>query len=260
MQLLAEERKQYILKKINEKGLVNASELSTRLKVSAETIRKDLDQMEEWNQLKKVYGGAIKIHSESNSPPKSIREFDRIREKKRIGRAASKLIKDDETIIIDEGSTTLQITQFIEKKKNLTIITNSVPVLTSLLRTHSFNGKLIFTGGEVETNHLRASGLIAESAMDGIYADKAFLSVHGVSLNKGMTSYFSEEASLSRRFLDNAKEGIVLFDHSKIDANKLYKIADFNEFSTMICDQAAPANWKSSLSGNNIRWITVSWQ
>lgn len=258
--MLAAERRHYILKKIIEKGMVKSIELSDALKVSTETIRKDLEQMEAEKKLKKIHGGAVKIQNDSINPPERIRGDIYSEEKQKIGEAAAKLINDNEIIIIDEGSTTLQIIRYLTIKKNITVITNSIPALTHLLDYQIrglFEGKLIFSGGEVDINHLRATGLMSEKFMDPFYVDKAFISVHGVSLENGMTSYFSDEASLSMKFMMKCKEKIALFDHSKIGLRRFYKIADFEVFNKVICNKEAPIAWKKSLIENNITWIVA---
>ena len=260
MSLLGEERKDYILKIIDEKGKVKANELALELNVSTETIRRDLDQLETKNQLKKVYGGAVKVETDLIEPSQYARENIRIEEKRRIGRAAAQLINDNEIVIVDEGSTTLQMINYLTDKKNITLITNSVPALMLLIDYKIkglFHGQFIFIGGEVDAEHLRVSGMIAKQFMNNFYADKAFISIHGVTKDYGVTSYNSNEAILSMKFMECAREKIVLFDHSKVGLRKHYKIAELSEFDTLICDEAVPSDWKEELAEKGIEWIVA---
>ncbi|WP_240374223.1 DeoR/GlpR family DNA-binding transcription regulator [Bacillus piscicola] len=260
MSLLSEERKQYILRMINEHGQVRANELAQELGVSTETIRRDLDQLDNENKLKKVHGGAVKSDNDLIEPSHYMREHIYIEEKRMIGITAASLVHDNEIIIIDEGSTTLQMIPYLLDKKNITLITNSLPALTLLVDYKTkglFNGEFIFIGGHVDADHLRVSGMIAEQFMHNFHADKAFISLHGVTKDHGASSYNADEAILSKTFMDCAEEKIVLFDHSKINKKKFYRIASLAEYDTVISDALPPSDWEDHLESNHIKWMTV---
>jgi len=260
MSLQGEERKQYILKILAEKGKVNVNDLASELNVSTETIRKDLDQMDKENKLKKVYGGAVKISYDLIEPSQLSRENVHIEEKRKIGKAAADLVLDHEVIIVDEGSTTLQMIMHLSQKKNITLITNSVPALTLLIDYETkglFQGTCVFIGGHVDSTHRRVTGLLAEQFMDHFYVDKAFISIYGITKDYGMTSYDPNEAILTKKFMKCARENIVLFDHSKIGIKRYYKVADLKEVDTIVCDKEAPMDWRGTLADKNIQWIVA---
>ncbi|MFC7392704.1 DeoR/GlpR family DNA-binding transcription regulator [Scopulibacillus cellulosilyticus] len=258
MSLVGEERKRYILKVLDEKGKVKVNDLAKELNVSTETIRQYLEQMDKKNLLKKVYGGAIKVSTDRIEPSQYIRENVNSEEKRKIGKAAADLVQDNEVIIVDEGSTTLQMIKYLSKKKDITLVTNSVAALTLLIDFEMkglFHGKINFIGGEVDSKNLRVSGLIAEQFIQNFYADKLFLSTEGVTKDHGFTSYNSNKALLSRKFMDCAKETIVLVDHSKFGARRYYKIADIKEVDKIISDQLPPHDWEGILAEKNVEWI-----
>ncbi|OKP83049.1 DeoR/GlpR family DNA-binding transcription regulator [Paenibacillus sp. P32E] len=257
MSLASEERKETIMTLLNERGKVIANELSLLFEVSTETIRRDLDELEKENKLKKVYGGAVKFKVEVE-PPLLEREAIHVEAKRKIGILAAGLIEDNDVIVVDEGSTALQIIHCLEGKQHLTILTNSVPALMLLIefqKRGTFNGKLIFIGGEVSAKHLRVSGPIAEKVLEGFYVNKSFVSVDGVSLENGITSYDYEKAVFTRQMIRNSEMAIVVADSSKIDKRTVAKIADLDEIHMIVTDQAPSPKWKAPLQKIAVQWI-----
>jgi len=255
--LAGEERKMSIMTLLNEKGKVIASELSQLFEVSTETIRRDLDELEKENKLKKVYGGAVKFKVEVE-PAHYEREFIHAEAKRKIGFLAAALIEDNDVIVVDEGSTALQIIHFLDNKHNLTILTSSIPALMLLIEHHkrgTFDGKIIFIGGEVNAKHLRVSGPIAEKIMEDFYVNKSFVSVDGVSIENGITSYDYERAVFTKKLIRCSETAIVVADFSKIAKRTVAKIVDLHDIHIIVSDQAPPTEWKSSLKKMDLRWI-----
>ncbi|QTH41496.1 DeoR/GlpR transcriptional regulator [Cohnella sp. LGH] len=257
MSLAGEERKREIMTLLNEKGKVIAGELAQRFEVSTETIRRDLDDLEKENKLKKVYGGALRI-SPKVEPPLLERESTNVEAKLKVGALAAKLVEDNDVIVLDEGSTVLQMIPFLEHKRNLTILTNSIPALMRLLeyqKRGTFDVKIILIGGVVNTQHLRATGPIAEKIIEDFYVNKAFISVDGVSLKHGITSYDYEKAVFTRKLIGGSEMAIVVADYSKIAKRTVARIAELRELHTIVSDEAPPEEWKSQLGKLELRWI-----
>ncbi|MCD9022932.1 DeoR/GlpR family DNA-binding transcription regulator [Cohnella silvisoli] len=257
MSLAGEERKSSIMNLLNEKGKVIANELAQLFDVTTETIRRDLDELEKDNKLKKVYGGAVKFKVEVE-PAHYEREFIHAEAKRKIGFLAAGLIEDNDVIVVDEGSTALQIIHFLDNKHNLTILTSSIPALMLLIehqKRGSFDGKIIFIGGEVNAKHLRVSGPIAEKIMEDFYVNKSFVSVDGVSLENGVTSYDYDRAVFTRKLIRSSETAIVVADHSKIVKRTVAKIADLQDIHIIVSDQAPPTEWIAKLNNMDLRWI-----
>ncbi|BBI31940.1 DeoR family transcriptional regulator [Cohnella abietis] len=257
MSLAGEERKLSIMNLLNEKGKVIANELSQLFEVSTETIRRDLDDLEKENKLKKVYGGAVKFKVEVE-PAHYERESIHAEAKRKIGFLAAGLIEDNDVIVVDEGSTALQIIHFLENKQNLTILTSSIPTLMLLIEYNkrgTFDGKIIFIGGEVNAKHLRVSGPIAEKIMEDFYVNKSFVSVDGVSLENGITSYDYDRAAFTRKLIRSSETTIVVADHSKIVKRTVAKIADLKDIHIIVSDQEPPEGWSDTLKSLDLRWI-----
>ncbi|MDT8715987.1 DeoR/GlpR transcriptional regulator [Clostridium sp. 19966] len=260
MSLVGEERKKYILHVLDTKGKVKVNSLAEELKVSTETIRRHLEELEKENKLKKVYGGAVKISFEKEEPPYYERSIRYLEEKRKIGQKAAELIYDNEVIAIDVGTTTLQIIKHLAGKKNLTILTNSIAVLTELvdyINKGIFTGKILFIGGEINTKQLSVSGSISEKFMENFYIDKAFIAIGGISIDYGITGYEPNECMLSKKIIENVKQVIVLSDHSKIGVRNYFQIAKLDDIDVIVCDEAYPIEWEEKLNYKDVKWITA---
>lgn len=260
MSLVGEERKDIIMNMLNYSGKVRTNDLVEKLQVSSETIRRYLEELESEKKLKRVYGGAIKINYDREEPSHLTREVSHADEKKRIGRTAASLVQDNEVIVIDDGTTTLHMLHYLINKKNLKIITISVPALNLLMDYQNqelFTGEVYFIGGKVQSKHFRTAGTLAEKMMQNFFVDKSFISIDGILAHKGISSYDAEKAMLAKRFIENTSENIVLTDHSKIGISTFYKVADLKEVDTVICDVAAPKDWDVELEAKGVNWIVA---
>ncbi|MGD9156408.1 MAG: hypothetical protein PVG90_13040 [Bacillota bacterium] len=118
-----------------------------------------------------------------------------------------------------------------------------------------FNGKILFVGGFVNSRHLRISGAIAEEFVNSIYIRKAFISTEGLSIENGATSFDSDKALLSRKFIQNAQNKYILADHTKLGGMTFYKICDLHELTGIICDVKPSRKWLQYMEKHNIAWI-----
>ncbi|AMA72978.1 DNA-binding transcriptional regulator of sugar metabolism, DeoR/GlpR family [Aneurinibacillus thermoaerophilus] len=260
MSLIGEERKQFILHLLHESGKVRTTELVEKLEVSSETIRRYLEELENEKKLKRVYGGAVKVNYGKEEPSIYTREILYAEEKKRIGRAAASLIQDNEIIAIDDGTTTIQLVHYLTGKENLTVITASVPVLSLLLQYENqglFSGEIFFIGGKVNPRYSRTSGSLAEKMMENFYVDKAFIAIDGISPERGITSYDVERAMLSRKFMEQATQTIVMFDGSKIGVSNFYKLADLEDTDVLISNVSIPVEWEKAVRATGAEWLVA---
>jgi len=261
MSLIGEERKEIILHLLNYAGKVRTNELVEKLQVSSETIRRYLEELEHRQKLKRVYGGAIKINYDREEPSHFKREVLHAEEKKRIARTAASLVQNNDVIVLDDGTTTLHMIGYLENKKNLTVITNSVPALSLFVdycNKGSLSGDIFFLGGRIQSKHSRTSGLLSEKMFEHFHVDKSFISIDGIVLQQGITSYDSDKALLARKFIEQSNETIVMSDHSKIGMSNFYKIADIKEVDIIVSDTAIPSDWEAELEMADIKWIVAS--
>ncbi|MDD9266755.1 DeoR/GlpR family DNA-binding transcription regulator [Paenibacillus sp. GCM10023248] len=258
MSLIGEERKAYILQLIQSEGKVITNELVEVLQVSSETIRRYLEDLEEANKLKRVYGGAVRVNRSREEPSHLIREVLHADEKRRIGKAAAALVQDNEVIFIDDGSTTLQMIEHLLDKTNLTILTNSFPALYSLIdykNRELYTGELFFIGGKVSSMQFRVVGSLAEKLVTNFYADKAFISIDGMMIDKGITAFDEERGKFARKLMEHAKTNIVVSDHSKIGMVQFHKMSDLQDIDIIVSGVPAPEAWKPELEHMGVAWI-----
>ncbi|GGI45557.1 DeoR family transcriptional regulator [Paenibacillus marchantiophytorum] len=258
MSLIGESRKEYILNQINSEGKVITHELVDVFQVSSETVRRYLEDLEETNQLKRVYGGAVKISRSREEPSHLNREVLHVDEKRKIGQAAALLVEDNEVIFIDDGSTTLQMIEHLLHKQDLTILTNSIPALFSLIDYKNrdlYSGEIFFIGGKVSSLQSRVVGSLAEKLVEHFYADKAFISIDGIMIDKGITSFDEERGQLVRKMMEHAKMSVVVADHSKIGMVQFYKMSDLKEIDVIVSGVPAPEEWKAELDRVSVEWI-----
>ncbi|MFD2699081.1 DeoR/GlpR family DNA-binding transcription regulator [Paenibacillus shunpengii] len=260
MSLAGEERKQTILDMLQMQGKIRTPELVRALDVSSETIRRYLEELENENKLKRVYGGAVKLNVEREEPAYGKREVLQAEEKKRIGRTAASLVQDHDIVVIDEGTTTLQMIDSLVLKKHLTILVSSIYTLNLLINYKNkgaFDGEIVLIGGRINSKHYRASGTLAVEFMSGFHVDKAFVVADGLQLDTGITSYEDDRGLLARTFMKQAKQTIVLADHTKIGTSHFYKFADFREVDMIVSDVPPPAAWESKLTDEDVHWVVA---
>ncbi len=258
MSLLSEERKKLILEELDTHGKVHVVALAEKLQVSNETIRRDLEALVKTEKLKRVYGGAIKSSYRGGEPPYQQRQIMNHEQKIAIGKRASLLIEDGDTIFLDTGTTVLECARMIEAKKRLTIITNSLSaanLLKESLAQALFQGKLIILGGEISPEQQSISGHLSEEMLKNFYVDKAFLSVGGISVQTGISDYDLNESTISKIVISHAKEVIVLADQSKIGVHSFSTIAPLKMVDAIVSDRHPPASWLPSLEQTGVTWM-----
>lgn len=250
MSLSFVERRKTILELLDKEDKVHVSKLAKELNVSDETIRRDLDRLEKEGKLKKVYGGAVKERSKIWEQPFEKRSFEKRNEKRALCKKAAELVMDGDIIMIGYGSTTLELIDFIRDKKDLTVITASVPVLISAME--KINGRIIFIGGEVNKNQQSCVGPLTERILERLKVNKVFLSASGLSIYDGLTDHELDGANVSRKMIERGEETIVLSDHTKFGKTTFAFIAPINSVSAIVTDSNCPDEWKTYLSEQGI--------
>ncbi len=260
MSVAGEERKRTILEKVEFKGKVKVSELAKEFSVSTETIRRYLEELDREKKLKKVYGGAVQLPGVGTEPSMLEREMLHIEEKKRIGYKAATFVEDGDVIVIDDGSTPLQMVPYLIHRKNLTIVTSSFPVATQLISSinkNMFHGEVLFIGGKVSPKHSRVSGSISQQMIRQFHFHKAFISIDGLLPSFGASSFELEKAKLSETMIQLAEQTFILCDHTKIGVKGNYRIAGFSHIQHVICDKRMPYSFEEEIAKHHIRW-TIS--
>lgn len=229
------ERRSKILHLLNENGQVFVQELSEEFNVSEVTIRKDLDLFESRKLLIRSRGGAMKYES-SVGTDYQITDKDKINyaDKVNIGKRAATLVQDGDTIIIDSGTTTLEVAKNLNRDYNINIITNAINIVNQLLQFNNIN--IIVPGGSIRKNSHSLIGPLAEKSLANFYVDKVFIGVDGFNVSQGAFTPNIEEASLNQRMIEIAKEVILVTDSSKFNRKSLAFICPPNKIDIIVTD------------------------
>ena len=240
-----EERRSSILNMLHEEGRVMITPLVQAFNVSEVSIRKDLAVLEERKLLVRVKGGAIAMRQAEEEDDLSITHKKKLNahEKARLGKYAAALIKENETIILDSGTTMMEIARNLDSFQNLTIITNSLDIALILSRYERFN--VIVLGGSIRVISHSTVGMLAEMGLKNFYCDKLFLGVDSANTRDGLSTPNIEEASLNQAMIASAREVVAVFDSSKIGRRSFAHIADLSKVNTIITDSNAPEEFRS---------------
>jgi Transcriptional regulators of sugar metabolism len=230
--MFEEERKQKILEYIANNARTSVQELCELLNVSQATVRRDLSELEKSNLLKRTHGGAVALHSVNFESTYGEREVQFQKEKMLIAKKAADFIEDGDSLIIDSGTTTYYLVPELMRFKDLTVVTNSVLLMQEL----SFipNIEIVSVGGNLRRNTMAFTGPLAESVLDRIRVDKAFMATNGVDVVEGLTTPNIVEASIKTKMLSIANQVYVLADHSKIGRVSFAKFGHIKDIDACI--------------------------
>jgi DeoR family transcriptional regulator of aga operon len=249
------DRRTVILQRLEKDDKVNVSELSQQFNVSEVTIRKDLRYLEKKNILIRSRGGAMKRSLVNVDLSIYDRRKQNIKLKEAIGAAAANLIISGETILLDTGTTVMQLAKHLPKKIEITVITNSVDITFRLAEYP--NIRVIMPGGILRRNSLALVGEQAAESLREFCCDKYFLSADGIDLERGMMTTNIEEASLARINIRNSKKVIALIDSSKFQSKGIKLIASLSEIDTLITDSGVPFDILHEIRAMGVNVIVV---
>lgn len=255
MSLSYEKRKKKILEHLGKEGRVEVPALAEEFLVSTETIRRDLERLDSEGKLKKVYGGAVKVRADSLELPFDEKTQLHAREKAAIGKFAASMVKDGDTVMLGNGTTTIEIIRNLQDRRDVTIVTHSTP--TMLLAMDIFLGKIIFVGGEVNNRQKTTAGPLAELILGQLRVNKAFISAGGISLIDGITDYELSEANISRKMMERADETIILADSSKFGKRTFANVCSLDDVYTVITDHHCENEWKQYMAERDIALLVA---
>lgn len=249
-------RRKAILDLLDETREVYVDDLKERFGVSEVTIRKDLQAMEDNNVLLRARGGAMKIQLGVGVDFR-ISEKHKINfhQKILIGKAAAELVNPGDTIIIDSGTTTLEMANQLPKDIELTVITNAINIANVLSGHHNIN--VIVPGGILRQNSLSLVGPLAEQTLNSFHVDKAFLGVDGIDVKSGFYTPNLEEAFLNRIMIKISDQTIILADSSKFQRKSLNFICGLEELNILITDQGIRKEDAKILSDSSVKVIVA---
>ncbi|MBC8005986.1 MAG: DeoR/GlpR transcriptional regulator [Verrucomicrobia bacterium] len=238
------ERRRIIMEQLHKNKQVDVSALKDCFHVSEVTLRKDLRYLENKKLLIRSRGGAmlaIKVGEDLSVKKRMVLNLDL---KKAIASAAKSLIKEGDTIILDSGTTIMQLASHLENTRNLTVITNALDIAMKL---SGFNKlKIIVPGGIVRKRSCSLVGVAAVENFQVFRADKYFISADGIT-GDGLFTSNLEEGQIAKIIMSNAKENIVLIDSSKFGRTGIINFAQLPRIHTLVTDKNIPPNYLTQL-------------
>jgi len=228
------ERQKKIIEILMFKKVQKLPELAEELNISIDTLRRDINLLDKQGKIKKIYGGIKLVESEFAESPMDARMVGHLEEKKMIAQKCSEYINDGDCIYLDSGSTTYQIAKYIKNKKNLTVITNSIPVVNELMNSAV---ELIIIGGKVRLNEQSVIAYDYLFNFSELNILKAFICASGITLEKGISDYNLEEAQTRKKIIDLSKEVYVAADHTKFGKDVTIGIASLDKIGYIITDR-----------------------
>jgi DeoR family transcriptional regulator of aga operon len=235
-------RQEAILHQLQTSGAVSIEALCSALNASLATIRRDLQELEARALLRRTRGGAVAIGPLFYEPFRNDSSFQEkvgsfAEEKRRIARAAAKMVNEGETVALSGGTTTTEVARSLTVMQGLTVITNTVNVAMELSAYK--NIEVVVSGGILRDNWFTLVGPLANSAAQMLFADIMFLGVDGIGVEFGLSCTNPYEAEFLRLMASHSKRRVVVADHSKIGTQSKWMLCPTAEIHCLITDTGA---------------------
>lgn len=227
------ERRGQITELINRQKTVTNAELMERFGISIETVRRDLDYLEQQGILCKVYGGAVVNVSLNSEPEYASRLRTNYEEKNAIAREAAKLICPGDTVFLGVGTTVQAMVQYMKNIGQLTVFTNALRTAVELMEIPDCT--VILPGGQLRAKELTLSGFPAEENFMNFNVDKAFIGIGGIT-QEGITDFHLGEARLHRQLVLNARQSVALADSTKLGIRAMNNVCTLEQIDLVVTD------------------------
>ena len=232
MATATEKRREDIIKLIEENGSVRVADIARAYSISEVSVRKDLEYLEMHGHLSRTHGGAVAVGKLYVNMDLGERFKTNSVAKKRLAELVEPLIEDNDTLMINAGTTITYVLHAIRNKKNVRIVTNSLQNAAEAASYPNFD--VILLGGELDRKYQFTYGEAALSQLSNYHATKCILSVDGVSVEDGLTLYYSNEAALARKMIECSDTVIVAADCSKIARRAFARITDTEKTDVLV--------------------------
>ncbi len=247
------ERQKQILSLLVKQGRLSVTEIVEQFSISEATARRDLESLASQGKAQRVHGGVIAVEEAPPELPILQREGEQADEKSLIGYAAAELIGNGETVFLGSGTTVLETAKHLRERKNLTVITNSLPVLNALAGVKEIT--VISLGGMLRESELSFIGHITEQALAEVRVDKVVMGTRGLSLEHGLTNDYLQETLTDRAILKIGREVIIVADHSKVNRISTALLAPLKSMHTFVTDSKADKKFIQSLKKQGVKVV-----
>ncbi len=248
--MLAIERRNEILAKLLVEGKVIVSDLSRAYNVTEETIRRDLEKLENDGLAKKTYGGAVRNESLNVDVPYNVRKQANVLGKQHIASIIASMVDDGDYLVLDASTTALSVVKSIMHKRKITLITNSIEILLELANKTDWN--ILSTGGVLKEGGLSLVGYQAERMIGWFHVDLAVCSCKGLDMEMGITDSNERDAEIKKAFFKAAKRKVLAADSTKFEKISFVQIANLQDVDVVVTDERPSEAWIQHLSGSGV--------
>jgi DeoR/GlpR family transcriptional regulator of sugar metabolism len=255
MLMLKSDRLIKIREYAHSKGSATVLELCRLLGISEATVRRDLDELAARKLVQRIHGGVTVPSLTTVEPPVFQRRSTNAEEKRMIGGLAASLINEGETVFLGSGSTTLEVARSLKRKQDVTVITNSLPIVNSL--ADSAGVKVIVSGGYLRQAELSMIGHIVEHSLSELRGDKVIMGIQGIHLVHGLTNNYLPETKTDRAIIRFAPVVIVVADYSKFGQTKSSFVAELSAVHTVVTDSKAPKDMVQQIIAKGVRVLVA---
>ena len=251
--MLISERHDRILQRLEQEGTVYVSELSRSFDVSEETIRRDLERLENEGFAKRCYGGAS--FTGGTDLPVKVRKKSNVAGKRRIAEAVAERIPDGACVALDDSSTAIFAAEFLKSKNELTIITHSIEI--ALMLSDKTDWTILLTGGTLRATHLAMVGTKAVDFIKNYSIGYTLISCAGMDMDRGIFDPVEENARVKEAMINVSEHIILMADRQKFGRRSLTLISPLSGIDEVVTDFDPDAEWKASLEKKNVKLTSI---
>jgi DeoR/GlpR family transcriptional regulator of sugar metabolism len=214
-------------------GEIQIRQLADELGCSEMTIRRDLDVLEREGVARRVHGGAVRVHLRRDELPYAVRALNALEAKQRIGQAVAELIADGETVVMDSGTTALEVTRAL-RGRPVTVLPLGLRPLLELADDEAV--RLIAPGGDVRPGELSVTGDLAEVAFQRLRFDTYVIGCCGIDPREGLTTHLPTDARVQRAALRASRRAIAVADASKLGVVAFGRVCNLTALERLVTD------------------------
>lgn len=246
-------RRDQVLDYIIDNQHVSVAQICEQFDVSEATARRILNELAQETKIERIRGGALAVPQRAVESGYRTRAAEQAEEKTRIGKAASDLIQDGDTVFLGSGTTVTEVAYHLRERQNLTVMTNSIAVMGIL--KDAVDIRLIGLGGILWHSQQSFIGHITEQSLAELHADKVITGIRAVDVEKGLTNSDPMCTQTERAILNVAQEVIIVADHTKCGRVDLAYVAPLSAINTLVTGTEAPPEFVAALSAQGINVI-----
>jgi len=249
------ERQEQLLRYLEQHRRATVQELCQHFSISMATARRDLEALAGQGKITRFHGGAMIARQAPPEPPALQRTHQQAAEKRRIGQATARLVSDGETIFLGSGTTVLEVARALRHHHDLTVITNSVPVMTLLADAPAIT--LIGLGGLLRRSEMSLIGHLTEQSLAGFHCDRVIMGIRAIDIERGLSNDYLGESMTDRAILSLGSQVIVVADHTKCGFVSTAFLAPVTVMHTLVTDSKTSPEFIAALRQLGIQVVVA---